>query len=192
MANTLIVRARGARGLPGAAGPAGTGITILGSYLTLSALQSAHPTGVVGQGYLIGQNLYIWDTEGNAWLNVGLVQGPKGDTGLTGADGQRGATGATGPIGPQGPQGVKGDTGERGPQGLPGSLTNFNVSVVSYTYEKQVNSTSWNIIHNLGFRPNVNIMDYGSNNVECDVEHVSENHLTLTFSEAISGYAYLS
>jgi hypothetical protein len=66
------------------------------------------------------------------------------------------------------------------------------VSLFSFDYEKQSSSNQWNIVHNLGFRPAVSVMDYGSNNVECDVEHVSENHLTLTFSEAISGYAYLS
>lgn len=191
MANTLIVRGRGARGLPGAAGPAGTGITILGKYATLSQLQTTHPTGTVGQGYLVDINLYIWDPQTSSWLSVGPVQGPRGDTGATGAAGQRGATGPRGDVGPQGPKGDTGATGATGPKGDTGSVANI-VQLISFTYEKQSNSTSWVINHNLGFRPNVIVMDYGQNNIECDIEHVSENQLTLTFSEAISGYAYLS
>ena len=66
------------------------------------------------------------------------------------------------------------------------------VGAISYTYEKQTNSTTWNITHNLGFRPAVTVIDYGQNNVECDIAHTNENSLILTFSEAISGYAYLS
>ena len=81
--------------------------------------------------------------------------------------------------------------GARGPKGDAGNLENL-IAAVSFTYEKQTNSTSWVITHNLGFRPNVTVIDYGQNNVECDVAHNNENSLTLTFSEAISGYAYLS
>jgi hypothetical protein len=81
--------------------------------------------------------------------------------------------------------------GARGPKGDPGNLDNL-ISAVSFTYEKQTNSNSWVVNHNLGFRPNVIVIDYGQNNVECDIAHTNENSLTLTFSEAISGYAYLS
>jgi hypothetical protein len=97
--------------------------------------------------------------------------------------------------GPQGLAGPKGDTGSQGPQGiqgLPGFVSGFNISLVSYTYEKRSNSALWNIPHNLGFMPNVTVIDYGQNNVECDIEHVDQNNLTLTFSEQISGHAYLS
>jgi len=50
----------------------------------------------------------------------------------------------------------------------------------------------WLITHNLGFKPAVTVMDYGKNNIECDIEHISENQLRLRFSDLISGYAYLS
>jgi len=106
------------------------------------------------------------------------------------------AKGARGSSGAQGVQGIQGLTGSgvqgvQGIQGAAGTLV-FNVALVSFTYEKQSNSTTWNITHNLGFRPNVIVMDYGQNNIECDIAHIDENRLTLTFSEAISGYAYLS
>ena len=87
--------------------------------------------------------------------------------------------------------------GARGPKGDPGNLDNI-ISAVSYTFEQQTArrggdiDNGWHIHHNLGFRPNVVVMDYGSNNIECDIKHTDQNSLVLTFSEAISGYAYLS
>jgi hypothetical protein len=68
----------------------------------------------------------------------------------------------------------------------------FQTSLVSYTYEKQTGATVWVINHNLHFRPNVIVMDYGSNQVECDIAYVTIDQVTLTFSEPMSGYAYLS
>lgn len=109
-----------------------------GQYDTLSALQSAHPTGSEGDCYLVGTHLYWWDTDKKAWADAGSWQGPqgiqgvKGDTGETGPQGprgikgetgQKGDTGDTGPQGPKGdagPQGAKGDKGDTGPQGLKG------------------------------------------------------------------------
>ena len=71
------------------------------------------------------------------------------------------------------------------------------IDAISFTYEKQNASNLWIITHNLGFRPAVSVVDYGHNNVECDIEHVNENKLRLTFIQAgnpvnVSGYAYLS
>jgi hypothetical protein len=63
---------------------------------------------------------------------------------------------------------------------------------VSFVYEKQSASSLWDITHNLGYRPAVTVSDYGQNNVECDIEHVSANRLKLTFTADMSGYAYLS
>jgi hypothetical protein len=71
----------------------GQGVTILGSYSDYAALTAAHPTGNLGDGYLISGNLYVWD--GLQWTNVGNIQGP---TGPTGAQGEVGPTGPTGPM----------------------------------------------------------------------------------------------
>ena len=68
----------------------------------------------------------------------------------------------------------------------------FQTSLVSFTYEKQVPATVWSITHSLHFRPNIIVMDYGSNQVECDIGYVSLDQVTLTFSEPVAGYAYLS
>jgi hypothetical protein len=122
----------GDTGDTGPQGPQGTGVEILGSYASLVDLQSAHPTGNTGDGYLILGDLHVWDSLNSEWDNVGTIQGPQGATGLTGATGPQGPqgiqgiqgvkgdtgdTGATGAQGPQGPQGATGSQGPVGPQG---------------------------------------------------------------------------
>lgn len=98
------------------------------------------------------------------------AQGPKGETGQTGATGQ---------TGPQGPQGVQGPPGQ-------------GATTLSYTFEQQVDSASWSINHNLGYRPAVTVQDYGKITIEGEINHINANTLIITFSAAISGYAYLS
>lgn len=68
------------KGDPGNDGENGTSVTILGSYDSESALNAAHPSGSIGDGYIVNGDLYVWG--GSEWLNVGTIQGPAG------ADGQ--------------------------------------------------------------------------------------------------------
>lgn len=68
----------------------------------------------------------------------------------------------------------------------------LNKNQISFTHEQQAASDTWTINHNLGFKPNVNISDYGGNNVECDIEQISTSRMVLVFAEPVSGYAYLS
>jgi hypothetical protein len=63
-------------------GADGTSVNILGSYDTLGALQTAHPTGNVGDAYIVQGDLYVWCVETSSWENVGRIQGQ------TGADGK--------------------------------------------------------------------------------------------------------
>lgn len=92
----------GPQGPKGEKGTDGTGITILGSFDSEEALNAAHPTGTVGDSYLVNGNLYVWNDTNNTWFNVGNIQGP---------------TGPQGPQGEQGPRGPQGPQGEQGPQG---------------------------------------------------------------------------
>ena len=111
----------GPTGATGATGPQGAGVTILGTYASLGDLQTAHPTGSLGDGYIVAGDLYVWD--GSQWLNVGPLQGPTGPTGATGPTGPTGdigPTGATGPTGDIGPTGATGPTGDIGPTGATG------------------------------------------------------------------------
>lgn len=63
------------------AGTDGTSVSILGSYNTLAELEAAHPTGSVGDGYIVAGDLYVWD--GSSWLDVGRIQGPAGQDGTS-------------------------------------------------------------------------------------------------------------
>lgn len=82
-------------------GERGIGTTIKGSYNTYQELIVAHPTCSLGNSYIMGGFLYVWN--GNAWENVGNLKGntgatvPKGDTDNTGSTGAKGYSGATSP-----------------------------------------------------------------------------------------------
>jgi hypothetical protein len=65
--------------ISGRDGKDGTSVNILGSYNTLAELQAAHPTGNMGDSYIVAGDLYVWN--GNAWEDVGRVQGPQGPAG---------------------------------------------------------------------------------------------------------------
>ena len=101
------------QGAKGEKGDDGTSVTILGSYPSYADLIAAHPTGSLGDAYMVGADLYVWS--GSAWEDVGQIQGPQGPTG---PQGPQGATGATGPQGPRGPQGETGATGAKGDAGI--------------------------------------------------------------------------
>lgn len=102
------------KGPQGEKGETGTSVTILDSYETEEALRAAHPTGNLGDSYLVQGDLYVWSETLNDWDNVGNIQGPKGDTGDTGPKGdpgEKGDTGDTGATGPAGEDGVDGKDG---------------------------------------------------------------------------------
>lgn len=77
----------------------------------------------------------------------------------------------------------------QGVQGPPGSIA---VSLFSYTYNQQTGATTWNINHNLNYRPGVFVTDYGGNIMEGDIIHIDANNVQLNFSVPVTGYAYLS
>ena len=105
----------GPAGATGDTGATGTATTIKGSYNTYQELIVAHPTGNLGDSYIVDGSLYVWN--GNAWENVGNI---KGDTGATGATGPKGDTGNVGSTGAKGDTGPKGDTGATGATGATG------------------------------------------------------------------------
>lgn len=106
----------GPAGATGDTGATGAATTIKGSYNSYQELIVAHPTGSLGDSYIVDGSLYVWN--GNAWENVGNIKGdtgatgPKGDTGNTGSTGAKGDTGATGPKGDTGATGATGATGQ--------------------------------------------------------------------------------
>lgn len=92
-----------------------------------------------------------------------------------------GQGGARGPQGTQGPQGVQGVQGTSGLE-----------KIVAYTHIQGAASNTWYVTHNLGFYPNITVVDSGGTIYEGEIDYVSNNAVTLTFSAAFSGKAYLS
>lgn len=116
-----IGRVVGDTGPKGDTGDIGIGTIIKGHYTTYEEFVNVHPTGKVGDAYIVDGSYYYWD--GTGWANAGSIKGEKGDTGDkgvkgdTGAKGSKGDKGETGATGQQGEQGPKGDTGDTGPRG---------------------------------------------------------------------------
>ena len=114
----------GDTGPKGDTGDIGIGTIIKGHYNSYSEFISVHPSGSLGDAYIVDGSYYYWD--GNGWANAGSVKGDtgetgakgdKGDKGDTGAKGDKGNTGKTGATGEKGEQGPKGDTGDTGATG---------------------------------------------------------------------------
>ena len=69
-------------------GKDGTSVNILGSYNSLEELKQAHPTGNVGDAYIVQGDMYVWSVEDNTWIDVGDIQGPPGTNGKDGENGK--------------------------------------------------------------------------------------------------------
>ena len=74
-----------------------------------------------------------------------------------------------------------------GPQGPPG-----DPGQVSYTHSQAVPAAVWSITHPLPFRPNIAVVDSAGDEVEGSVRYTSDANITITFSAAFTGSAYLS
>jgi len=77
-----------------------------------------------------------------------------------------------GPAGPTGPAGVGGG---------------------NYTHIQSTPSTTWTVVHNLGYNPGgVSVVDSAGTKVYGDITHSTVNQLVINFSAGFSGKAYLS
>lgn len=68
----------------------------------------------------------------------------------------------------------------------------INQPAVAYHHVQGTASDTWNITHSLGWYPNVTVQDSGGSIVEGEITYTSSNTLTVTFSGAFRGDAYLS
>jgi hypothetical protein len=64
--------------------------------------------------------------------------------------------------------------------------------VTTYLHNQSTPSNIWNIEHNLDKYPSVTVVDSGGSVVEGEVDYIDRNNITLTFSGAFSGRAYLN
>jgi hypothetical protein len=112
---------------------------------------------------------------------------------VTGAQGTQGVTGAQGVQGPAGLQGISGAAVDNTDDITEGTTNKyFTIGRVSYEHTQGVTSNSWVISHNLGFKPNVTVVDSAGNIVEGEIAYTNSNSLTVSFSSAFSGKAYIS
>ena len=72
----------------------------------------------------------------------------------------------------------------QGPQGPAGSG--------AYVFTQSTPSTTWTINHNLGFRPTVELLDAGSQEIDGEVAHPSVNQTVVTLNPATAGLARLT
>lgn len=73
--------------------------------------------------------------------------------------------------------------GPQGPQGPAG---------VAYIHTQSSPSATWTITHNLGFKPSVELLNTGSQEIDGDVVHTSYDVTMVYFTAAIAGFARLT
>lgn len=62
----------------------------------------------------------------------------------------------------------------------------------NYTHTQHIPSITWSIEHNMGKNPSVKCIDTADGEIIGDVKYDTINTITITFSSAISGKAYLN
>lgn len=136
-------------------------------------------------------NSVVRVTENKVIVRGGL-RGPRGSQVLSGAGDPSSV------IGLVGDQYINTDTGFLfGPKASDGwgagvPLGNNDPNDLGQVYTQTSPSTVWNIAHTLAFIPNITVIDSSNNVIEGDYEYVSPTHITATFTEEITGKAYLS
>lgn len=63
---------------------------------------------------------------------------------------------------------------------------------LNFTFVQNAAASTWTIVHNLGKFPSVTVIDSASTPVIGTVHYVNDASLTITFSAAFSGTAYLN
>lgn len=93
-----------------------------------------------------------------------------------------------------GPQGLPGEQGPEGPPGPTGPPGPGGGASASYTHTQGSASVTWTISHNLGFRPNIQVLDVlGEEMVGYTrTDAIDLNTTTLTWPDLLSGLAIAS
>lgn len=87
-------------------------------------------------------------------------------------------------VAEQGPAGPPGADGAVGPPGPPGGA--------NYTHNQMVPAADWTITHNLARFPSVTVIDSAGSTVVGDVDYLSNNEVSIHFTAAFGGSAYLN
>lgn len=67
-----------------------------------------------------------------------------------------------------------------------------SVSDRKYVHHQSFSSRYWNIIHNLGKKPNVTVVDSADTVCIGEIEYISDNEINISFGYEFSGKAYLN
>jgi hypothetical protein len=67
-----------------------------------------------------------------------------------------------------------------------------DITVGAFHFVQGTPASVWVVTHNLGLYPDVQVFDSSGDQVEGDVTHLSANELTVAFSAAFSGDAFLN
>ena len=127
----------GDTGPKGDTGDIGIGTIIKGHYDTYEEFIRVHPSGRLGDAYIVDGSYYYWHETG--WANAGSIKGEKGDTGDKGVKGDTGEKGSKGDKGDTGETGHTGDTGPAGPKGDTGATgTGITIKGSYNSYEKLI------------------------------------------------------
>ncbi len=130
--------------------------------------------------------------------DVVVITGESGPQGPRGSQLLSGNSDPSASIGLIGDQYINTDTGYLfGPKTASGwgvgvPLGNNDPNDLGQVYTQTSPSTVWNIVHTLGFIPNIIIVDSENRVIEGDYEYINSSQITATFNAAISGKAYLS
>ena len=62
----------------------------------------------------------------------------------------------------------------------------------NYVFIQSTPSTTWNVTHNLGKFPSVSVVDSDNTVVYGDIDYIDNNSLTVSFSVAFDGKAYIN
>jgi hypothetical protein len=71
-------------------------------------------------------------------------------------------------------------------------INNDPVNHVKYVHNQTSATNQWNIPHNLGFFPNVTVLDNMNRIIEADVQYLNINNVRIVLNVALSGVAYLT
>jgi hypothetical protein len=67
-----------------------------------------------------------------------------------------------------------------------------SAGVNTFEYSQVAPATVWNVTHNLGKFPSITVIDTGDTVVVGEYQYINNNTVTLTFSAAFAGKAYLN
>ena len=75
---------------------------------------------------------------------------------------------------------------------LTSTVTGTAWQVPTFIFTQGVSATTWNITHNLNKFPSITVIDTGNTVVTGEYTYIDTNNVTLTFSAAFAGKAYLN